>query len=242
MTRQPHASRAGCGGGGRGGCGGRFPKRKEPSSLPCKGGEVGACKDLEGHIFTIGSGNKGKDGDMLRTSMEKMATYIGKKYGDKAAQEWTSGKKIILQEPAYLQAILVRHAERVKVTRERIQLRLKSLRAEKMAIKAEIISAPTNRGLLKELRKVDDQIAKGDIEHKDEVEMKLTNDEKTAHSNAWHTHRKSSNSLKKSRGKIYSLLLGQCTQVLVDKMKQDADWQAASDTYDYCWLIGKMMG
>jgi hypothetical protein len=54
--------------------------------------------------------------------------------------------------------------------------------------------------------------------------MKLTNDEKIAHSNAWRTHRKSSNSLKKSRGKIYSLLLGQCTQVLVDKMKQDADW------------------
>ena len=56
------------------------------------------------------------------------------------------------------------------------------------------------------------------------VEMKLTNDENTAHSNTWLTHCKSSNSLKKSRGKIYSLLLGQCTQVLVDKMKQDADW------------------
>jgi hypothetical protein len=53
--------------------------------------------------------------------------------------------------------------------------------------------------------------------------MKLTNDEKTAHSNTWRSHHKSSNSLKKSRGKIYSLLLGQCTQVLVDKMKQDTD-------------------
>ena len=37
---------------------------------PCLG-----SKELEGHIFTIGSGNKGKDGDMLRTSMEKMTTY-----------------------------------------------------------------------------------------------------------------------------------------------------------------------
>ena len=48
---------------------------------PClgrrKASEVGACKDLEGHIFTIGSGNKGEDGDMLCTSMEKMAPYIG---------------------------------------------------------------------------------------------------------------------------------------------------------------------
>jgi hypothetical protein len=192
--------------------------------VPHKASKAGACKDLEGHIFTIGSVNKSKDGDMLCTSMEKMATYIGMKYGNNAAQEWKSSKKIVLQEPAYLQAILVRHADRVKATRERIQLRLKSLRAEKTAIKAKLISAPTNCGLLKELHKVEDQIAKDDIKLKDEVEMKHTNDEKTAHSNAWRSHRKLSDSLKKSRGKIYSLLLGQCTQVLVDKMKQDADW------------------
>jgi hypothetical protein len=64
MAHQPLAGRAGCGGGGRGGGGGRFPKTKEPSSLPRKGGEVGACKDLKENVFTIGSGNKGKDGDM----------------------------------------------------------------------------------------------------------------------------------------------------------------------------------
>jgi hypothetical protein len=161
---------------------------------------------------------------MLRTSMEKMATYIGTKYGSKAAQEWICSKKIVLLEPAYSQAILSRHSERVKATRERIELRLKSLRAEKTAMKAKVISAPTDCGLLKELHEVDDQIAKGDIELKDEVKMKLTDDEKTAHSKAWRTHRESSNSLKKSRGKIFSLLLGQCTQVLVDKMKQEADW------------------
>jgi hypothetical protein len=131
--------------------------------VPRKASEVGACKDLEGHIFTIGSGNTGKDGDMLRTSMEKMATYIGTKYGDEAAQEWTSGKKITLSEPAYSQTIRDRHAARVKATRERIELRLKSLRAEKTAIEAEIIQAPIDHGLLKELREVDDQIARGDI-------------------------------------------------------------------------------
>jgi hypothetical protein len=97
------------------------------------------------------------------------ATYIGTKYGNEAAQEWTSGKKIVLLELAFLQVILVRHAERVKATIERIQLRLKSLRAEKTAIEAKIINAPTNHSLLKELGKVDDQIAKGDIKLKDEV-------------------------------------------------------------------------
>jgi hypothetical protein len=233
MAQASNAGRAGCSkNGGRGdrGHGGRG--RTPSGTVPRKAAEVGACKDLVGHIFTIGSGNKGKDGDMLRTSMEKMAMYIGMKYGNEAAQEWISGKKIILLELAYLQAILVRHAERVKATRERIELRLKSLRAEKTAIKAEFISAPTNRGLLKKLHKVDDQIAKGDIELNDEVKMKLTNDEKTAHSNAWRSHRNLSNSLKNSRRKIYSLLLGQCTQVLVDKMKQDADWVKISGLFD----------
>jgi hypothetical protein len=58
-----------------------------------------------------------------------------------------------------------------------------------MAIEAEIIQAPTNCGLLKELQEANDQIARGDIQFNDEVEMKLTDDERTAHSNAWRTHR-----------------------------------------------------
>ncbi len=36
---------------------------------------------------------------------------------------------------------------------------------------------------------------------------------------------------------MYSLVLGQCTTVLLDKMKQDADWQAASDSYDPLKLL-----
>jgi hypothetical protein len=189
MGQDTNAGRAGCGGNsGRGGRGRGVCGRGASATVSRKASEVGACKDLEGFFFTIDSGNKGKDGDMLRTSMEKMATYIGTMYGDEAAQEWTSGKKITLSEPAS-HAIRDRHAAWVKVTRERIELRLKSQRAEKTAIEAEINQAPTNHGLLKELREVDDQIARGDIKLNDEVEMKLTDDEKTAHSNAWRTHR-----------------------------------------------------
>jgi hypothetical protein len=71
MGRDTNAGRAGCsvnsgrGGRGRGGRG-----RGASATVPRKASEVGPCKDLEGHIFTIGSGNKGKDGDMLRTPME----------------------------------------------------------------------------------------------------------------------------------------------------------------------------
>jgi hypothetical protein len=74
MTRAA-AGRGGCGEKGGRGSRGRGARGKAiTATIPRKTTEVGACKDLEGHIFTIGSGNKGKDGDMLRTSMEKMAT------------------------------------------------------------------------------------------------------------------------------------------------------------------------
>jgi hypothetical protein len=60
-------------------------------------------------VFTIGSGNKGKDGDMLCTSKEKLALYIGTTYGDDACQEWHSEKQLVLQEPTYPDAVLARH-------------------------------------------------------------------------------------------------------------------------------------
>ena len=61
------------------------------------------------------------------------------------------------------------------------------------------------------MREAEDQIAQSEIELVNEVAMKLTDDKKIAHANAWRTHREKTESFKVSRGKVYSLLLGQCT-------------------------------
>jgi hypothetical protein len=71
---------------------------------------------------------------------------------------------------------------------------------------------------------IENQILQCEIKLNDKVNMKLTEEEKMLHSNVWHTHRELTDGIKKSHGKIYSLLLGQFTQVLIDKLKQDADW------------------
>jgi hypothetical protein len=149
MARQPHAGRAGRGGGGRGGHGGRFPKRKEPSSLPCKGGEVGTCKDLKENVFTIGSGNKGKDGDMLRTSREKLALYIGTNYGDDACQEWLSEKQLVLQEPTYPDAVLARHRLCKIAVTKRVTKMITSLEKQLQVINTELLPATNDLNLLK---------------------------------------------------------------------------------------------
>jgi hypothetical protein len=130
MARQPQAGCGGHGGGGRGGCGGIFPRQNELGSLPCKSGEVGACKDLKQNVFTIGSGNKGKDGDLLRTSTEKLALDIATNYGDDACQEWQSEKQLVLQEPSYPDLILARHAVREKAVIDRVTKMVNSLKKQ----------------------------------------------------------------------------------------------------------------
>ncbi len=112
--------------------------------MPRKEARLGACKDLEGHIFTIGSGNKGIDGDMLCTSKEKKATYIGTKYSDDTAQEWNSEQRIVRAEPTYSSAIETRHAKRLRATREQLNHKMTSLTAEQMRFLRRLqLSPPT---------------------------------------------------------------------------------------------------
>jgi hypothetical protein len=237
MACQPHAGRAGRGGGGRGGRGGRFPKRNEPSSLPSKGGEVRACKDLKGNVFTIGSGNKGKDGDMLRTSKENMALYIGTNYGDDACQEWLSEKQLVLQKPTYPVALLARHSLREIAVTNRVTKMITGLEKQLQGINTKLLLVPNDLNLLKSQMEVENKLELAKFNLTDVVEEKTTADEGMAFSNAWRTYCERTDRLVRSQDKVYSLVLGQCTTVLLDKMKQDADWQAASDSYDPLKLL-----
>ncbi len=97
----------------------------------------------------------------------------------------------MVPEPVHLPFILARHSERVKATKDQLTLKLTSLKDERGDIANEITADPNNRALKKELREIDDDIAKTEIELKDEVEIKLPDDEKTAHSKMHGAHTES---------------------------------------------------
>ena len=82
------------------------------------------------------------------------------------------------------------------------------------------------------LAALNNEIAMADYEATQDVPIELTPSENTKHNNAWRTHRERNAQLVKSQGKAFSLILGQCTQLLQDKMKQDADWIAVITSYD----------
>ncbi len=93
-----------------------------------------------------------------------MATYIGTKYGDDAAQEWTSKKRIVLMEPTYSSAIETRHTERVRAPRKQLNQKKTSLMAEQNEILKEIATYPNNQDLMKERQEIEDQILKCEID------------------------------------------------------------------------------
>ncbi len=90
-------------------------------------------------MFTIRSGNKEKDGDLLPTSKEKLALYIGTNYGDDAFQEWQSEEQLVLQEPTYPDSVLARHVVREKAVIDRVTKMVTGLEKQLSVIEAELL-------------------------------------------------------------------------------------------------------
>jgi hypothetical protein len=62
----------------------------------------------------------------------------------------------------------------------------------------KIATHPNIQDFMKERQEIEDQILKCKIDLNNEVEMKLTNDKKMAHSNGWRSHHETTEGLKKS--------------------------------------------
>ena len=232
----------GRGGGGRGrgsagrGKGGR--KSRDSANPSRRAGETGACEALGNHIFTISSGNKARDGDTLRTTKEAMVTYIGTHYGKDTSKEFATGVKTLLTIPPQDPAITQRHAIRVTAYQTRLRAKIVNLEAQQVVIDMAIAADASDRTALKEKVEVEDNLAKANFDLSEEPEVVLTLDEKAERSNVYRTHREDEQRLITNRGKVYMLTIGQCTQALKDKLKEDADWDTISEGYDSIGLLG----
>ena len=226
------SGRGGRGRGGRGSRTGRGPGGGRGSSYSggkAKTTKVGLCKDLEGNIFDFGTTSAA---DLMRITQEKIAQYIGAKYGEDIANELQNKTKVVIPTPAYASATLTRHALRIALVRSQ-QATLKVARlASRTSLEAEINQTPSDRNLVTALAMLNNAIALGDFEAAQDVPMELTDQEQLDYSNECRNQSKRSSTLDTHQGQAYSLILGQCTQLLRDKMKQDASWMTVSTSYD----------
>ena len=79
---------------------------------------------------------------------------------------------------------------------------------------------------------LENKSAQGDYKTNVDVHIIMTDSEKTQSSNEWQTYRERNVQLTKHRGQGFSLILGQCTQLLQDKTNQDKEWNMVRTSYD----------
>jgi hypothetical protein len=95
---------SGWGGRGRGGRGShasRGPgggKGNAYTSGRVKTAKVGLCKYLEGNVFDFGTTSAA---DQMRIMQEKIAQYIGAKYGEDIANKLQNKTRVVFSAPAY---------------------------------------------------------------------------------------------------------------------------------------------
>jgi hypothetical protein len=174
--------------------------------------------------------------------MGKAHPVRGQNYGQDISNELQNKIPVILSEPVHTRQVLARHAicEQMVRTREENQQRArlsKGVILEAAAALGADPDAPMQPAIL------DNEIAEGNYKQNNEVPIEMSDSEKTQYSNDWRTYRERNTLMTKHRGHAFSPILGQCTQLLQDRMKQDTDWNAASTSYnplELYWLIKKM--
>jgi hypothetical protein len=169
--------------------------------------------------------------DQICTSWEKLVQYVGTNYGQDINNELQNKVWVVLTEPVHTDDVLSRHIVR-EVMVQNGQLNIQQAQQVQETILKAAVQAGTDMDAPMKLAILQHEIAQGEFAASIEVPVVLTDSEKTQFSNDWRTFRERNTNLIKHRGQSFSLIQGQCTQLLQDKMKQDTYWNTASISYD----------
>ena len=100
---------------------------------------------------------------------------------------------------------------------------------QKTALEVEVNAGDPDAPL--KLEVLENEMAQAEFEEQQPIPYQLTNKEKMKAQSKWCTYCERKSHLEEYQGQAFSLILGQCTQLLKDKMKQDTDWTPVSMSY-----------
>ena len=93
-------------------------------------------------------------------------------------------------------------------------------------------SLPTFDDALLVIARLENEIADLEYESRQPVPHKFTSEEAALFYNDGKTYSLRVTTLEKHRGQAFALIIGQCTQLLLDKMKQEKKWEVVSASYN----------
>ena len=87
------------------------------------------------------------------------------------------------------------------------------------------------------LAKLQKEMAEKLAKHEEPLEIVLFRNKKSKHEGKWKTYCEKQSRLEKHRGQTFLMILGQCSQHLLNRMKQDVMWTTVATSYDPLQLI-----
>ena len=219
------------GGRGRGrGSGRSNSSRPTPntSKLP-----EGQCKALGKNVFDWGDRSCA---DLLRTTSEKLIIYVGTKYGNKMSNELRTRIKYIPSKPEYRQEDIERHEKREQARKDGLRevidaYKIRAAALLKKATDDGDTEARAQHALLKM------EIRQFELDLQEDKEIELTGAAGLKFKNDMRTYREMEKDLEETRGNVFNLILGQCTQPLVEQMKCDSQYQYVIESSDPLKLL-----
>jgi hypothetical protein len=169
--------------------------------------------------------------DQMRTSWETLSQYVGTNYGQNISNKLQNKNTVILVEPVHTDVVLLKHSLIENMIRNG-QMNIERARKSQETILEEAVQGGLDMEAPMKLALLQNEIAQGEFSASVEVPIVLNDSHKTQFRNEWGTYRECNANLIKHRGQAFSLIQGQCTQLLQDKMKQDTDWAVVSTSYD----------
>ena len=189
--------------------------------------KTGLCTTLGAHVFDYGHKAAA---DQMRTSWEKLAQYCGTINGQDILNELSNRTPYILQAPTYTPEVLARHQQNEIMLMD-VWKKLQVAREnERKVLEQEVIDKVREAPM--KLARLEGEITKAAFQMKQPVPVEMTPEEHSLYQNEVKSYEAQRQRHKSHRGQAYSVLIGQCTQLLQDKMKQDPDWKTVSTAYD----------
>ena len=194
-------------GGGRNSCSGRGRggRGQNYSGAATGGVKQGLWSTLGKNMFDYG---QKASADQMRTLWEKLVQYVGTSYGHDISNELQNELAVVLPEPEYKLAILMRHGAIETMVRNGQANVRAACDLQRAFLQTMIDAGNTPAYTPFKLAVVENEIAQGDFDAMSPVSIVLTYAEKTENSNTWRRYRERNANLLKHRGQAYSLILG----------------------------------
>lgn len=206
---------------------GNASKKSGSSSTKLKG----LCAELGENVFHYGTR---KCQDLLKTTKEKCATYIGSHYSQDIATEILNETRFVVPTVEIPQDVIDRH--NAEIENKKIQWATeRSGHAQSINQWKQLPEKDRDYVKIGESEaKIHELTFKIDKEHP----IELRNEDKSRFDSRMSQYSTREANLQKHRGQVYHLLLGQCTPTLQDKMKtKGTEWDKVKASTDPLMLL-----